>query len=111
MAAPTADAAGTECVRRSSDGAEKAAAAVRAWAEETNRLNRERNAAGEADRNELADIEKKMATMISAIEDGGYRECRSRGQDLNLRPSGYEFVYSLFAVSRHISPVTAPLRL
>ena len=73
---------------------EKAAAAVRAWAEETNRLNRERNAAGEADRNELADIEKKMATMISAIEDGGYRECRSRGlrgQDLNLRPSGYEF--------------------
>ena len=58
---------------------EKAAAAVRAWAEETNRLNRECNAAGEADRNELADIEKKMATMISAIEDGGYRECRSRG--------------------------------
>ena len=39
---------------------------------ETNRLNRERCASGEADRKELADIEKKMATMISVIEDGGY---------------------------------------
>ena len=51
---------------------EKAADAVRAWADEINRLNRERSVAGEADRKELAEIEKKMATMISAIEDGGY---------------------------------------
>ena len=39
-----------------------AAEAVRAWAEETNRLNREGCASGEADRKELADIEKKMTT-------------------------------------------------
>ena len=70
-----------------------AAEAVRAWAEETNRLNRERCASGEADRKELADIEKKMATMISVIEDGGYvkgmidrlREMEARQEELNQR--------------------------
>ena len=51
---------------------EAAAEAIRAWAEETNRLNRERRAAGEADRRELAAAKKKkMATMIGVIKDGG----------------------------------------
>ena len=51
---------------------EAAAEAMRAWAEETNRLNRERRASGEADRQELAAVKKKMAAMIDVIEDGGY---------------------------------------
>ncbi|MDE2817134.1 MAG: zinc ribbon domain-containing protein, partial [Chloroflexota bacterium] len=51
---------------------EAAAEATRAWAEETNRLNRERRASGEADRQELAAVKKKMAAMIDVIEDGGY---------------------------------------
>ena len=51
---------------------EAAAEAIRARAEETNRLNRERRAAGEADRRELAAVKKKkMATMIGVIKDGG----------------------------------------
>ena len=70
-----------------------AAEAVRAWVEETNRLNRERYASGEADRKELADIEKKMATMITVIEDGGYvkgmidrlREMEARQEELKER--------------------------
>ena len=73
--------------------ADVAEEAVRAWAEETNRLNRERSASGEADRKELADIDKKMATMISVIEDGGYvkgmidrlREMEARQEELNQR--------------------------
>ncbi len=39
---------------------------------EPNRLNRERCASGATDRKELADIEKKTATMIAVIEEGGY---------------------------------------
>ena len=50
---------------------EAAAEAMRAYAEETNRLNRERRASGASDRKELADIDKKIATMVAAIEDGG----------------------------------------
>ena len=72
---------------------EAAADAVCAWAEEINRRNRERSASGEADRKELVDIEKKMATMISVIEDGGYvkgmvdrlRELEARQEDLKQR--------------------------
>ena len=51
---------------------EAAAEAMRAWAEETNRLNRERRASGESDRRELEAVKKKMAAMIGVIEDGGY---------------------------------------
>ena len=40
---------------------EAAAEAMRAWAEETNRLNRERRTSGESDRKELARVEKKIA--------------------------------------------------
>ena len=46
--------------------------AMRAYAEETNRLNRERRASGAGDRKELAAVEKKIGSMITAIEDGGY---------------------------------------
>ena len=49
-----------------------AAEAVRAWAEETNRLNRERHAAGNADRKELAEVEKNIEGVITAIQDGAY---------------------------------------
>ena len=51
---------------------EVAAEAMRAWAEETNRLNRERRASGESDRRELAEVRKKTAAIIAVIEDGGY---------------------------------------
>ena len=51
---------------------EAAAETMRAWAEETNRLNRERRASGESDRRALAEVRKKTAAMIAAIEDGGY---------------------------------------
>ena len=51
---------------------EIAAEAMRSYAEETNRLNRERRSAGEADRRALAEVEKKIAEIVAAIEDGGY---------------------------------------
>ena len=49
-----------------------AAASIRAYVEDTNRLNRERRAAGDADRAALAEVEKKIAEIVAAIEDGGY---------------------------------------
>ena len=72
---------------------EAAAEAMRAWAEETNRLNRERRASGEADRRELAAVKKKMSSMIDVIEDGGYvrgmvdrlRELEARQDELEAR--------------------------
>ncbi len=74
---------------------EAAAEAMRAYAEETNRLNRERRASGASDRKELADIGKKIAAMVAAIEDGGYvrgmsdrlRELEARQDELNERLS------------------------
>jgi site-specific DNA recombinase len=51
---------------------EVAAEAMHAYAEETNRLNRERRSTGEADRKALADIERKLKDIVAAIEDGGY---------------------------------------
>ena len=51
---------------------EAAAEAMRAYAEETNRINRERRASGAGDRKKLARVEKKIAAMIAVIEDGGY---------------------------------------
>ncbi|MDO5622646.1 MAG: recombinase family protein [Paracoccus sp. (in: a-proteobacteria)] len=46
---------------------------VRAFAEEMNRLNRERRAQGEQNRKALAKIEKAIAGIIAAIEDGMYQ--------------------------------------
>ena len=51
---------------------EVAAEAMRAYVEETNRLNRERRSAREVDRKALSEIEKKLNGIIAAIEDGGY---------------------------------------
>ena len=45
---------------------------MRAWAEETNRLNRERGASSEADRKELAALEKKIDQIATAIHDTGF---------------------------------------
>ena len=72
---------------------EAAAEAMRAWAEETNRLNRERRASGKTDRQELAAVKKKMKAMIGVIEDGGYvrgmvdrlRELEARQDELEAR--------------------------
>ena len=51
---------------------ELAAQAMRAHAEETNRLNRERRANGEAWAVELEKIEKQIAQIVEAIADGMY---------------------------------------
>ncbi len=51
---------------------EIAAEAMRAYADETNRLNRERRINAETDRKALADIERQLKAIIAAIEDGGY---------------------------------------
>ncbi|MXY39297.1 MAG: recombinase family protein [Rhodospirillaceae bacterium] len=65
---------------------EAAAEAMKAYAEETNRLNRERRASGATDRKELADIEKRIASMIAAIEEGGYvRGMSDRLRELEAR--------------------------
>ena len=72
---------------------EEAAEAIRAYTEETNRLNRARRASGANDRKELADVEKKIAAMIATIEDGGYirgmvdrlRELEARQDELTAR--------------------------
>ena len=63
------------------------------YAEETNRINRERRDSGASDRKELAEVEKKIAAMIAVIEDGGYvrgmvdrlRELEARQDELNER--------------------------
>ena len=72
---------------------EAADAAVRAWAEETNRLNRERNASSEAERKELADVNKKIEGIVVAIQDGAYspalkeqlHKLEARKEELNDR--------------------------
>ncbi len=72
---------------------EAATEAMKAYAEETNRLNRERRASGVTDRKELAGIEKKIASMLDAIEEGGYvrgmsdrlRELEARQDEINER--------------------------
>ncbi len=51
---------------------EVAAEAMRAYAEETNRLNHERRAAGVGYRAELARIARSLKEMLKVIEDGGY---------------------------------------
>ena len=65
---------------------EAAPEAMKAYAEETNRLNRERRASGATDRAELAEIEKRTASMIAAIEEGGYvRGMSDRLRELEAR--------------------------
>ena len=65
---------------------EAAGQAMKAYAEETNRLNRERRASGANDRRELAAVTGKIKTMIAAIEDGGYvRGMSDRLRELEAR--------------------------
>jgi len=74
---------------------EIAAEAMRAYAEETNRLNRDRRSSGDADRKALADVEKKLKEIVAAIEDGGYsrplmgrlRELEAKQDELSERLS------------------------
>ena len=47
---------------------EATAEAMKTYAEETNRLDRERRASGATGRKKLADIEKRIATMTAAIK-------------------------------------------
>jgi DNA invertase Pin-like site-specific DNA recombinase len=59
------------------------AEAVKAYAEEMNRLNRDRRAQAETDRKALAKIEKSIAGIIAAIEDGMYQaSMKTRMDDL-----------------------------
>jgi len=53
------------------------AEAVRAYAEETNRLNRERRNSAEADRRELAEAAKAIAEIVRVIEQGGWHRALS----------------------------------
>jgi site-specific DNA recombinase len=65
---------------------EVAAEAMRAFTEETNRLNRERRSSGSTDRRARADIEKKLKEIITAIEDGSYnRPLIAHLRDLEAR--------------------------
>jgi site-specific DNA recombinase len=65
---------------------EIAAEAMRAYAEETNRLNRERRAGSETDRKALADVEKKLKEIVTVIEDGGYsRPLMTRLRELEAK--------------------------
>jgi DNA invertase Pin-like site-specific DNA recombinase len=56
---------------------EIAAEAMRAYQEETNRLNRERRLSGERDRQDLEKVERAIREIVAAIEDGGYRRALS----------------------------------
>jgi len=52
---------------------EAVAEAVRAYAKETNRLNRDRRAQAKTDQKALAKIERAIAGIMAAIEDGMYQ--------------------------------------
>ena len=75
---------------------EVAAEAMRAYVEETNRLNRVRRSSGVSDRTALAGIGKKIKEIVTVIEDGGYtrgltdrlRELEARQDELTERLSG-----------------------
>ncbi|RTL86073.1 recombinase family protein, partial [Ancylobacter aquaticus] len=51
---------------------DKAAEAMRAFAEETNRLNRERRVSSESDRQELTQVEASIREIVAVIEQGGF---------------------------------------
>jgi site-specific DNA recombinase len=74
---------------------EIAAEAMRAYAEETNRLNHERRTGGDADRRERDKLVRSMKEIVTLIEDGGgsramvtrLRELEAREDELNARLS------------------------
>ncbi|MGX5721231.1 recombinase family protein [Shinella zoogloeoides] len=51
--------------------------AMRTYAEETNRLNRERRSTAETTRRELAETEKAIAEIVRVIEQGGWHRALS----------------------------------
>src|SRR5690606_4166455 len=55
--------------------------AMRAYAEETNRLNRERRANGEAWKAELAKVDKQIEQIVEAIADGMYHPSMKEKMD------------------------------
>ena len=62
---------------------EIAAEAIRAYAEETNRFNRERRASGEVERHELAKVARSIKDIMALIESGaGSRTLVARLQEL-----------------------------
>jgi site-specific DNA recombinase len=73
-----------------------AAEAMRAYAEETNRLNRERQAMAETTRIELAETARAIAEIVRVIEQGGWHralsdrltELEARQDSLTARLSG-----------------------
>jgi site-specific DNA recombinase len=72
---------------------EIAAKAMRAYAEETNRLNHERRSSGDADRRELDKITRSIKEIVALVEDGGgsrvlltrLRELEAREDELRAR--------------------------
>jgi site-specific DNA recombinase len=65
---------------------EIAAEAMRTYAEETNRLNRECRASGETDRRELDKLTRSMKEIVTLIEDGGgSRALVARLRELEVR--------------------------
>jgi site-specific DNA recombinase len=57
------------------------AEAMRAYAEETNRLNRERRSNGEAWRSELIKVEKQIQGIIEAIKEGMFQPSMKAAMD------------------------------
>lgn len=69
--------------------ADMAAEAMRAYALETNRLNRERRQSEDATRRELADTTKAIAEIVRVIEQGGYhRALSTRLTELETKQEG-----------------------
>ncbi len=72
---------------------EVAAEAMRAYAEETNRLNWERRSSGDADRRELDKLVRSVKEIVTLIEDGGgsralvarLRDLEAKEDELNAR--------------------------
>src|SRR5579883_2074924 len=65
---------------------EIAAEAMRAYAEETNQLNRERRAGTEAERHELDKITRSIKEIVALVEDGsGSRALSARLRELEAR--------------------------
>jgi hypothetical protein len=72
---------------------EIAAEAMRAYAEETNRLNRERRSSGDADRRELDKVTRSIKEIVVLVEGGGgsralltrLRELEAREDELRAR--------------------------
>ena len=66
--------------------AKSVAEAVRAYTQETNRLNQDRRAQNEADRRALDKIERAVAGILAAIEDGMYQPVmKARMEELERR--------------------------